>query len=103
PCCCGSGRRRRRLSRPARAPPGEDGPKCISGCGNRAATRPRITGGSRGGNQEDGPVRPPGRDSVVKELRRPLREDLGSERFEAFWYTEGSVGALRPGPGSRCL
>src|SRR3954452_13550420 len=50
------------------------------------------------GSQEDGPVRPPGRDSVVREPHRPLRVESRSKRFEASWYTDGPVGALRPGP-----
>src|SRR3954466_7847956 len=36
--------------------------------------------------------------SVVKEPHRPLRVESRSKRFEASWYTDGAVGALRPRP-----
>jgi hypothetical protein len=62
----------------------------------RGCHPPPRTDGSQEGSQEDGPVRPPGKDSVVKELHRPLRDGSWSKRFEAFWYTDGAVGALRP-------
>src|SRR3954470_7400744 len=45
---------------------------------------PRVRVAAEGGSQEDGPIRPPGRDSVVKEPHRPLREDLGASVSRRF-------------------
>jgi hypothetical protein len=44
---------------------------------DRAATRPHIRMAAKEGARRTGPIHPPGGDSVVKELRRPLRVDLG--------------------------